>query len=133
MKESFWAVFVVVMGVVAIAFVFLFQSLTNTDEHNVHLLRETTEAAMFDAFDIGAYRSEGIIRIDREKFVENFVRRFAENANLAKTYRIEIYDVNELPPKVSIKVTSTETGNVTNEEIDFNIENKIDAILETPY
>ena len=133
MKESFWGILIISIGVVAISFIFLFQNLTNTDEHNMHLLKETTEAAMFDALDLSAYRKDGIIRIDREKFVENFVRRFAENASLARTYVIEIYDVNEEPPKVSLKVSSTEQGNVNNEIITFDIQNKIDAILETPY
>jgi len=133
MKESFWAILVISIGLVSIAFVFLFQDLTNTDEHNMHLLKETTEAAMYDAIDLATYRRDGTIKIDREKFVENFVRRFAENASLSRTYVIEIYDVNETPPKVSLKVSSTEQSNVNNEIIEFDIENKIDAILETPY
>lgn len=133
MKESFWAVLIISIGVISIAFVFLFQNLTNTDEHNMHLLKETTEAAMYEAVDLASYRKDGIVRIDREKFVENFVRRFAENASLARTYVIEIYDVNETPPKVSLKVSSTEKSNVTDEIIEFDIENKLDAILETPY
>lgn len=134
MKESFWGVFIISMGLIGIAFVFLFQNITNTDEHNMQLLKETTEAAMYDAVDLGAYRKDGTVKINREKFVENFVRRFAENASLARTYVIEIYDVNETPPKVSLKVSSTEKGNVTGDEIvTFDIQNKIDAILETPY
>ena len=133
MKESYWAIFIITMGLVAIAFIAFFQSVTNTDEHNMHLLEETTEAAMYDALDLVAYREDGIVKIDREKFVENFVRRFAENASLARTYVIEIYDVNEEPPKVSLKVSSTEQGNVSNEIVTFDIQNKIDAILEVPY
>lgn len=133
MKESYWAALVISIGLISIAFVFIFQNLTNTDEHNMHLLKETTEAAMYDALDLATYRKNGVIKIDREKFVENFVRRFAENASLARTYVIEIYDVNETPPKVSLKVSSTEKGNAANEIIEFDIENTIDAILETPY
>ena len=133
MKESFWGIMIIGIGITALAFIFMFQNITNADEHNMHLLKETTEAAMYDAFDLAAYRSDGVIRIDREKFVENFVRRFADNASLARTYVIEIYDVNEQPPKVSLKVSSTEKGNVTNEIMEFDIQNKIDAILETPY
>ena len=133
MKESFWAILIISLGLVSIAFVFLFQDLTNTDEHNMHLLRETTDAAMYDALDLATYRKEGTIKLDREKCVENFVRRFAENASLSRTYVIEIYDVNETPPKVSLKVSSAEDSNVNNEILVFDIENKIDAILETPY
>lgn len=133
MKESFWGVLVITLGILAITFIFIFQNITNTDEHNMHLLKETTEAAMYDAFDLAAYRSEGVIRIDREKFVENFVRRFADNASLARTYVVEIYDVNEQPPKVSLRVSSSEKGNISGEIMEFDIQNQIDAILETPY
>ena len=122
------------MGVISIAFIFFFQRVTNTDEHNYHLLKEVTEAAMFDSVNIGEYRATGAIRIDREKFVENFIRRFAQSASLARTYEIKIYDVNETPPKVSIEVKSTEAGNVTgDEQINFDIVNRLDAILETTY
>ena len=140
MKESFWAAFIVVIGMVSIIFIFLFQSLTNTDEHNMALIKETTEGAMYDAFDYASYRYNGVVRIDREKFVENFIRRFAENATLNNTYKIEIYDVNEYPPKVSVKVKTNETGRLfsgggeTSEKpITFTISNTIDAIIETPY
>lgn len=88
---------------------------------------------MYDAVDLAAYKRDGTIRIDREKFVENFVRRFAEGANLAQNYKIEIFDVSETPPKVSIRVSSKLASNVTNEIIEFDIVNKLDAILETPY
>lgn len=140
MKESFWSAFLIVVGMVTIVFIFLFQSLTNTDENNMVLIKEATEGAMYDAFDYATYRKEGIVRIDREKFVENFLRRFSENASLAKSYKIEIYDVNEYPPKVSIKVMANETGKLfsgggyTDEKaISYTISNTLDAILETPY
>lgn len=132
MKESFWGVAVVIMGIVAIFFVYFFQSVTNTDEHNYHILKEATEGAMYDALDLSAYRQEGVIRIDREKFAENFLRRFAESATLSKTYKIEIIDINETPPKVSLRVSSAESTALTGEIMEFDIVNKLDAILETP-
>lgn len=132
MKESFWGAAVVGVGLVSIFFIYFFQSITNTDEHNYHLLKETTEAAMIDAVDLAYYRSTGHVRIDREKFVENFLRRFAENATLSNTYKIEIYDVNEEPPKVSLKVSSSESTGITGEMLEFNISNEIHAILELP-
>lgn len=133
MKESFWGAAIVGVGLFSIFFMYFFQSITNTDEHNYHLLKETVEAAMIDAVDLAYYRSEGEVRIDREKFVENFIRRFAENAALSRTYKIEIYDVNEEPPKVSVKVSSSETTGLTGENLKFNISNEIHAILELPY
>lgn len=138
MKESFWSVFIVIVGIVAISFIFLFQSLTNTDEHNMHLIKESTKGAMYDALDLATYRKTGEIRIDREKFVENFLRRFSENASLSRTYKIQIYDVNELPPKVSIKVSTAESAKVfstvgDDSVFEFTISDQLDAILETPY
>ncbi len=131
MKESFWGTAIVVAGIFSIFFIYFFQSIVNTNEHNYNILKETTEAAMFDALDLAEYRKSGSIKIDREKFVENFIRRFAESATLARTYKIEIYDVNEVPPKVSLKVSSTETTGISGEIMEFNISNKIDAILES--
>lgn len=139
MKESYWAVFVVILGVVTILLINLFQTLTNTDEHNYNLLKETTEAAMIDAFDLATYTSTGNIRIDREKFVENFIRRFAEDASFAQEYEIEIFDVHEHPPKVSIRVKSKHSSAILSmlsprgQTMDFNIWNRLDAILEIPY
>lgn len=133
MHESFWSMFIIGLGIVSISFIIFFQNLTSIDEQNYTLLRETTEAAMYDAIDLASYRRDGTIRIDREKFVENFVRRFAEGANLGQNYKIEIFDVSETPPKVSIRVSSTLASNITNEIIEFDIVNKLDAILESPY
>lgn len=132
MKESFWGIMIFVFGVVSILIVFFFQSLTNTSEHNYVLLKEATEGAMIDAIDLAYYREEGLIRIDQEKFVENFVRRFAQSAQLSRDYVIEIYDVNEEPPKVSLAISSVEKSNDTNEILEFNLIDRLDAILEMP-
>lgn len=133
MKESFWGVFVVMAGVIAVAFIFFFQTVTNTNEQNYILLKEITEAAMYDAVDLASYRLNGTVRIDREKFVENFMRRFAESVTIGNTYKVEIMDVNELPPKVSIRISTKEKANFTDEIVEFDISNRLDAILETPY
>ncbi len=135
MKESFWGIFVVMMGVMAIIFIFLFQNLTNTDEHNSQLLKEVTEAAMWDSLDYASYRATGTVRIDREKFAENFVRRYAESASRSREYTIKFYDINETPPKVSVQVTSNVVGanSMSGETVDFQLSNRLDAILETPY
>ena len=139
MKESFWGILIVVVGVVAIAFIYFFQNVTSTDEQNYNLLKEITEASMWDAVDWAEYRTTGNVRINREKFVENFMRRFAESVSLGNVYQIDIYDVNETPPKVSLKVSAKLSSNVTNAMpngsgvMDFDIVNRLDAILEVPY
>ncbi|MBE6138256.1 MAG: hypothetical protein E7173_00740 [Firmicutes bacterium] len=131
MRESMWGVFVITVGVFLIILIYLFQGITNTDEHNYYLLKEVTEASMIDALDVADYRVTGNVSINREKFVEVFVRRFAESANLANTYVIEIYDINETPPKVSLMVKAKTQGNVSSETIEFDISNRLDAVLES--
>lgn len=133
MKESFWGIMVVMLGVISVAFIYFFQTYSNTNEQNYILLKEVTEAAMYDAVDLASYRTTGTVRIDREKFVENFLRRFAESVTLGNTYVVKIYDVNETPPKVSLQVSTKLQTNVANEIMEFDIVNRLDAILETPY
>lgn len=133
MKDSVWGYFVIVFGILAIAMIFIFQNITNTDQQNFTLLRETSEAAMYDAIDLASYQVDGTIRIDQEKFIENFLRRFAESASLSRTYKIEIYDINEEPPKVSIKLSSRESSKISDATVEFDIVNKVDAIIESKY
>lgn len=133
LKESMWGYMIITLGILAIGVIWFFANTTRTDQHNYNLLKETTEAAMLDAVDLATYRKDGTVKIEEEKFVESFVRRFAENADLSNTYRIEIYDINEIPPKVSLRVSSAEETTATGEIIEFNIINNIDAILETKY
>ena len=107
------------------------QNYQTGNELDYYLLKETTEAAMTDAVDIGYYRLSGMLRIDKEKFTESFVRRFAQNVNNDRSYRIRIYDINETPPKVSIKIDSTTAATFNSETL--GISNQIDAILESKY
>lgn len=133
MRESIWGYAVIVLGVLAIGIIWFLATATNTDQHNYNLLKEAVESSMYDAVDLAAYRKDGTIRIEEQKFLENFLRRFAENADISNNYLIEIYDINEVPPKVSLRVSSTKSNGSTGEIIDFNIVNNIDAILETKY
>lgn len=133
MKESIWGYMIITLGIIAIFVIWFMGNITRTDQHNYNLIKETTEAAMLDAIDLSKYKIDGTVTMNEEKFVENFVRRFADNADLSNTYKIEIFDVNETPPKVSLRVSSSSTTTITNEIIKFNLINNIDAILETKY
>lgn len=134
MSESFWGTFIISAGVLIIAVIFFMQKVTNTSEQNYTLIKETTQAAMNDAFDYATYMNDGkTVRINREVFVESFIRRFSQNASLSNTYVIEFYDINEYPPKVSLKVKTKEGRVIANQEVQFDITNQIDAILETTY
>mgnify|MGYP004633824229 FL=1 len=84
----------------------------------------------------------GTIRIITERFVESFARRFSESVANNKNYKIQFYEINECPAKVSVKVTSTESYSwlrrlfrgekSTQAEVEeANIVNQLTAILET--
>ena len=65
------------------------------------------------------------------KFIESFLRRFAESASLSTTYKIQFYDIYEVPPKVSVKVSSSSKSfNVFGDTDSFDIVNRIDSVLE---
>jgi len=110
-------------------------ALKNKQNPNIFILH--TDIGDFDFYSDILVR-ENITKgeIDSEKFIENFIRRFAENASLAHTYKIDIYDINETPPKVSLVVSTADQSTSTSlagEEFTFSIVNRLDAILETTY
>ena len=107
MKESYWGYWLVILGIFVIVVLMLIQNVTSTNTQDYYLVKEITEAAMVDAVDYGYYRQYGEVRISKEKFIESFLRRFAESANLSTTYKIQFYDIYEAPPKVSVKVSSS--------------------------
>lgn len=130
-----WAVSFVVAGIIGIGFIFLFINITTNDQNDYYLLKEVTEASMLDAVDVDYYRYHGEFRIVREKFVDSFIRRWSTSSSSGDV-QIDIIDVIEMPPKVSLSVTtSSGTYGFTNDSSgnDFAIFNKIDAILETIY
>lgn len=133
MKESIWGYMIIVLGVLAIGVIWFMANVTRTDQHNFYLLRETVEASMLDAVDLSIYRETGEIEINETMFIESFLRRFANNADLSNTYVIEIYDISTKPPKVSMRISSATTNSSTGEIIEFDMVNNIDAILETTY
>lgn len=131
MKESLWRYMVIAIGIILIFLIFFLQNVTNVDEHNMSLLKETTEASMNDAIDWDAYNNSGTVRIKQSEFIESFVRRFAENAMLSASYKIEFYKVQEEPPLVNIRVLSNETTGITGSTTNYTITNTINAVLET--
>ncbi len=131
MKESMWGYLVIVIGIVLIFVIFFFQNVTNTDEHNMVLLKEVTEASMNDAVDWDAYKKDGTVQISEAAFVESFIRRFAENAQLSSTYKIDFYKIQTNPPLVNIRVLSSEATDSVGYHGEYTLTNSINAILET--
>lgn len=79
----------------------------------------------------------GEVKLNKDVFVESFLRRFSENVNNNKSYQVTIQEVIEYPPKVSIRIdtynTYNSSGSTTLEfnEGDFAIRNQVDAIFES--
>ena len=132
MKWSFATVGVIVLGLTGIAIILLFQSLTTNNENDYYLLKEVTEAAMIDAIDIPYYRETGQLKMIREKFVENFTRRYAESTIFTSSeYNIKFYEIMETPPKASIIIdTGIGTYTIAGNSDEYKIKNQLDAILE---
>ena len=131
MKESMWGYLLIALGVVIIAILLLVQRLTNTNEEDYFLSREIMKASMFDAVDYGTYRSSGDLVMCKEKFVEVFIRRFAESATADKTYQLNFYDIHEDPPKATVKITTkTGTTSINGDGVNLNVDTYITGILE---
>jgi len=132
MKEAYWSYWLVVLGVFIIVVLLLVQSFTSTNTQDYYLIKTITEASMEDALDWAYYRKYGEAKINKEKFYESFLRRFAEEASISTTYDIEFSEVYEAPPKVGVKVSSkSNTFSVVGDSETFDIVNRIDAILES--
>lgn len=130
MKETYWGYWLIMLGVFVIVIMMLISNVTTKNTQDYYLIKEVTESAMVDAVNYGYYRKYGEVKIDREKFIESFLRRFSENVSL-NTYQIDFYDIYEAPPKVSVKVTSkSNTFVVAGDAATFDIVNKVDGILE---
>lgn len=131
MKESLWGYWLIMLGIIIITVMILLQNYTTTNQQDYYLAREVTYAAMYDAIDYGYYKKNGELKIVKEKFVENFIRRFAESATLNKNYKINFYSIYETPPAVSVEIR-TNTGEylIGSESVDADITTRLTAILE---
>ena len=136
MKWSFSALGLIVMGLFGFMILMLFSEITISNEQDYYSIKEVTDSAMIESIDIAYYRLTGKIKISREKFVENFSKRFIKNSIYGdENYDIIFYSIREDPPKVSIGIIdSTQTYNIYTETLDptrIDVVNKITAILDS--
>ena len=131
MKESYWGYWLILLGIFIIVVMIFTQDATTTTTQDYYQLKEVANSAMYDAIDYAYFGQTQQVRIMKEVFVENFVRRFAETVSATNTYQIDFFDIYEAPPKASIKI-STNTGNyvIAKEQADFDVVNSIDIIVE---
>lgn len=129
MNKAMLTVGIILLSIIALGIINLIQNYTTGQELDYYLLKETTEAAIEDAIDANYYREASTIRMDKEKFAESFLKRFARSVDDKRNYRVRFYDVNEIPPKVSVRVDSSTS--TTFKGSDVKIITKIDMIVES--
>ncbi len=135
MKESVWGYWIIVLGISIIAIMLFLQNETTTSEQDYYLIKSAMEASMYEAVDYGYYRDTGRLKMNTEKFVENFIRRFSESVNINKTYQVDFYKIYSDPPAASVAITtqsdSSNLGNSQDAVENVDITNRLTAILYT--
>ena len=131
MNKAMLTVGIILLSLIALVMINVISNYSTGSELDYYLLKETTESAMGDAVDTAYYRKTGLLRMDKERFVENFLCRFADAVDNTREYSVGFYDMSEIPPKASVKIDSKTVVAVKGERA--NISTKIDAILEEKY
>ena len=131
MNKGMLTVGIILLSLMSLLLINVISNYSTGGELDYYLVKETTEAAMEDAVDLEYYRLNSQIRIDKEKFIESFLRRFADSVDSTRSYTLSFYDINEVPPKVSVKVDSHTVLSFSGEAA--NISTSLDAILEADY
>ena len=131
MKESMWGYWFIVLGLSIMSIMILVQNYTTTNEQDYYLIKSILESSMYESVDYAYFRDTSRIRMNSEKFVENFVRRFAESVNINKTYEINFYQIYEDPPAASVEIKSDGDGKDGKTEADDTVTNRLTGILYT--
>lgn len=132
MKESLWGWWIMVLGLIVMTAIMLVTDMTTTSEENYYMIKQISEASMFEAIDYGYFAEYGELRISSEKFMENFIRRYSEVITINKTTTINFYNIYEVPPKITVEVSTRSTQLLTldTKVTDVSVNNRISAILE---
>ena len=131
MKEAYWGYWLVMLGSFIVVVMMLTQNATTTNTQDYYQLKEVANSAIYESIDYAYFSQTHQIRMLKEVFVENFIRRFSNTISLTNTYKIDFYDLYESPPKASVKIT-TKTGNflVAGDTANLDVVNSIDLIVE---
>ena len=129
MQSSYWGYWLVVMGVAIVGLMISVQGITTNTTQDRYAIREITDAAMLEAVDYGYYRDYNEIKINKEKFMEVFLRMTAEVMGVNDTYEVNFYAIYEAPPKVSVEIKSNSGTNFISAG-DYDSTTRIDAIIQ---
>lgn len=129
MQSSYWGYWLVVMGVAIVGLMISVQGITTNTTQDSYAIREIAEASMLDAVDYAYYRDHNEVKIDKEKFMEVFIRRVAETMGANDTYEVNFYAIYEAPPKVSVEIKSNSGANFVSAN-GYDTISRVDAIIQ---
>ena len=131
MKETYWGYWLIILGIFVVIIMLLIQNVTSNNTFDSYTIKQITEASLVDAVDYAYYRDYGELKINKEKFIENFLRRFAEVASVRNEYKILFTGVYEAPPKVSVEITSSvDSYSITSDSESFDMVSRVNSVLE---
>ena len=105
MKWTFASTGMILVGLFGILIIILFHEITVSNEQDYYTLKEATEASMIEAIDSAYYRLTGKLKMNEEKFVENFTKRFIKSSTYGQgNYYVDFYQISEYPAKVSLRI-----------------------------
>lgn len=104
MSKGYLAIGLILISILALAAINLINNYSTGNELDYYMLKEVSQAAMTDAVDRAYFKDDGTVRIDREKFAESFLLRFVDTVEGDRDYQVYLYDIHEVPPKVTIEI-----------------------------
>ena len=128
MNKGMLTVGIIILALASLLLFNVISNYTTGGELDYHLVKSVTEASMEDALDMSFYSMTRVYRIDKDKFVESFLRRFANSVDGTRDYDISFYDIHEIPPKVTIKVDSLTVLKFSQEQQEIHTD--ISSIVE---
>ena len=81
MNKSILAVGIIFLSLIALLLLQVLNNYSSGSELDYYLVKETADAAMIDSMDSDFESACGLYRIDKEKFIENFIYRFANSVD----------------------------------------------------
>ncbi len=128
MQSSYWGYWLIVFGVAIVGFSIGVQGLTTNTNQGYLSTKEIAEASLLESVDYGYYRDYNEVKINKEKFMEVFIRMTAEVMSATDQYEINFYALYEAPPKVSVEVKSNSGTDFINAS--YDTVNRVDAIIQ---
>lgn len=129
MQSSYWGYWLITFGVAIVGLMISVQGITTNTTQDSYAIREIAEASMLEAVDYGYYRDYNEIKINKEKFMEVFIRMTAEVMGVNDSYEVNFYAIYEAPPKVSVEIKTNSGTNFINTG-DYDTVSRIDAIIQ---